>query len=76
MYAYKQFLVAGICPFCGRDLSIHIGNIDNKVKHVCVDCQHSLTIVPNRAMFAEIFGPESKRGIGDILPSGAHCCGF
>lgn len=75
MYAYKEYLINGHCPFCDRDLSLHISSLDGKFKHVCVDCQRSLTIVPNLAMFAEILDDQNGRAIADVMPVGKDCCG-
>ena len=75
MYAYKEYLMNGNCPYCKRDLSIYLNNLDNNFKHNCVDCEGSLTIVPNRALFAEIYGPSDSRVIGEVSPIGKDCCG-
>lgn len=75
MYAYKEYLLNGHCPFCNRDLSINIGDLERKIAHSCVDCFSSLTIIPNRAMYAEIFDVAMRRGLADIIPIGKDCCG-
>jgi hypothetical protein len=75
MYAYKEYLINGCCPFCERDLTIHITDLDSKVKHRCVDCQSVLTIVPNRAMYAEIFDMSKRRKLADVMLTGKDCCG-
>lgn len=75
MYAQKEFLISGHCPYCSRDLSIHIDNLERKVIHNCVDCFSSLTIVPNHAMYAEIYDINMRRQLADVLPIGGECCG-
>lgn len=75
MYAYKEYLVNGHCPYCNRDLSIHINNLKLKVIHECVDCMSRLTILPTNALYAEIFDECKRRVIGDVSPVGRDCCG-
>lgn len=75
MFAYREYLVNGHCPFCRRDLSIVIKDLDTKVIHKCVDCASSLKIVPNKLMFADIFDQNDRMSLADTIPIGKDCCG-
>lgn len=76
MYNHKGFLISGECPKCNRSFSIHIDDIDGKVKYSCSDCTNSLNIVPNRAFFAEVYDRYSVRTIADVIPIAGGCCNF
>lgn len=75
MYAYREYLLRGHCPYCDRDLALHIEELTAKIEYTCVDCLCKLTIIPNNRLYAEIFDAEKRRSIGDIAQTGGDCCG-
>lgn len=75
MYAYKEFIIHGLCPYCNRDFTTITSNLDKSIIHRCGDCLRGLTILPTSTMKAYIEAGTASQGFGDITPLGRDCCG-
>lgn len=75
MFAYKEFLVNAYCPYCEREFSTIIGQLQNSFMHRCSDCSRGLTILPLPTMQAFVEVGTSKQLIVDIISLNRECCG-
>lgn len=75
MYAYKEFMINGACPYCGRDFSAITHQIDFTFIHRCSDCSRGLTIATTKALMAIIEpGTQSSLSVS-IDKLTRDCCG-
>lgn len=52
MYAHREYLIHGDCPYCGRSFNQIVNDREVKFIHRCSDCSRGLTIVTTKDLLA------------------------
>lgn len=74
MYAYKEYLVHGDCPYCGRDFSVIRNDKEGNFIHRCGDCSRGLTVVTTRDLLAIVEPSLPVQKIFAVDPLTKDCC--
>lgn len=74
MYAYKEYLISGECPYCKRDFHTIAGQKEVNFVHHCSDCGRGLTVVTTKDLLAIVEPSLPCQKIFAVDPLTKDCC--
>jgi hypothetical protein len=75
MYAYKEFKIAGLCPYCQASYETIVNSIPIQLAHQCSNCKRGLSIIPGSNGFATVESGLPNQSIAVIASLQKGCCG-
>lgn len=74
MYAYKEYLIQGDCPYCGKNFHSVQSQKEGKFIYRCSNCKRGLTVVTTKDLLAIVEPSLPVQKIYAVDPLTKDCC--
>jgi hypothetical protein len=75
MYAYKEFKIYGICPYCNTEYETILNQIPASLVYQCSKCKRGLSMITSPNGYATVETGTPKQSLAVISNLSRGCCG-